>query len=255
MAQALQSIEKIKYVQEVPPLTDTHCHLDLFQNAAAVVNDAFSHGVRTIITSGGSAKGNEATSKIVKILSVFGVVGIDPASSGAESEYIDSYVAMIKSNPRLVGIGEIGLDSHVEEKNPPEVQKSAFIRQIRIANELGVPVVIHSRGRMADVIKVTDEHKPEKAMFHFFEGDVEQARYLAGKGHMISIPPRYSSRMKRIINEIDLSSMVAETDAPVAGKTPSDIREVVEAISSIKKLEFGNVAEALSENAKVFFHI
>ncbi len=251
----MQSLERVRYISEAAHLSDAHCHLDLFPNPSDAVNEAFSQNVYTIITSGGSARGNEATSRIVKTLGVFGVVGIDPASAGSESGSVESYVAMIKSNPRLIGIGEVGLDSHVLEKSSIGVQRELFVRQIGIANELGVPVVIHSRGMISEVIKIVEEQKPERAMFHFFEGDLEQAKLLARKGYKISIPPRYSSRMKRIINEIDTGSMVAETDAPVAGKKPADVKEVLETISSIKKIDFNEVAEMISENVKAFFHI
>ncbi len=251
----MQSVEKVKYVRELAQLADAHCHLDLLSNPSEAVNEAFSKGIRTIITSGGSAKGNEATSKLVKVLSVFGVVGIDPSFAATEAKYVESYVEMIKSNPRLIGIGEIGLDSHVEEKNPPAIQKDLFVRQIGIANELEIPVVIHSRGRIAEVIKIVEEQRPGRAMFHFFEGDVEQAKELARKGYIISIPPRFSSRVKKIISEVDIRSLVAETDAPVAGKQPSDVREVVEAIASGKQMDFGDAADILSENVKALFHI
>lgn len=253
--QVTQSIERVKYHQDVPSLADAHCHLDLFDDPATVVNEAISKGVSVIITSGGSRKGNEMTSNLAKGLNVYGVIGIDPTFAAVDHEYVEQSIDLIKKNVHLIGIGEIGLDAKVEDKAKPDIQKEVFMAQIDIANDLGIPVVVHSRGRMKEVIKIFDEHPADRAMFHFFEGDEDQARYLAKRGHMISIPPRESARMKRVIKEIDLTHIVAETDAPVAGKAPSDVRSVVELISSIKNIDFSEAAERVSDNVKGFFHI
>ncbi len=253
----MQYVERVKagYYNEAAELADAHCHLDLFDNPAEVVGEALSHGVKTIITSGGSVKGNESTSRIAKSLGVFGVVGIDPSSAGEGEAGVERYVALIKGNQRLVGIGEVGLDSHVESRFTVEAQRALFERQLAVAGSLGIPVVVHSRGMMAEVLKVLEKERPERVMFHFFEGDLEQARRAAKLGYLISVPPRDSTRMKRIINEIDIGSMVAETDAPVAGTRPTDVKGVVETISSIKQMDFSEVAAMISENVKAFFHI
>ena len=255
MSQMMQSMERVSYYQGAVQLADAHCHLDMLDDPKAAVNEAVANGVGIIITSGGSRKANEATTAIAKSLGVYGVVGIDPSFAVSDREYVDQSAGLIRKNMQLIGIGEIGLDASVLDRSGIGAQREVFARQIDIANELDIPAVIHSRGMIKEVIRLLDEHPANRAMFHFFEGDEAQARYLARKGHMISIPPRDDGRRKRVIKETDLSSMVAETDCPVAGRSPSDVKGVIASISSIKNIGFGEVAEQVSENVKGFFHI
>ncbi len=255
MSQVMQQVRRTTYLQDEIHISDAHCHLDLFEDPKRTIADAISAGVNLMITSGGSRKGNAATTAIANNGNVFGVVGIDPSSLPTDSAAIDEIVALIKGNQNIVGIGEIGLDAKEFQHTPLDKQAEAFVRQISIANDLDVPIVVHSRGAINEAMAIVEKHCLTRAMFHFFEGTEDDALRMAKLGNIISIPPRESSRRKRVINAIDITNIVTETDAPVAGKTPSDVKGVIEFVASTKKMEFGEVAERVSENIRSFFHI
>lgn len=255
MVQIAQQMRRELYIQEEIQIIDAHCHLDLFSSPQEAIRNAINDGIKLMVTSGGSAKSNAVTSHLSSGANVFGVVGIDPSAVHYDYSAIDNLVPLIKSNTNLVGIGEIGLDVKQTEHSDMEKQAEAFIKQIRIANDLGIPIVIHSRGAIQQVMDIVEKHCTTRAMFHFFEGTEKDAVRMAKAGHLISIPPGESSRRKRIINAISISNIVAETDSPVVGATPSDVKGVIEFVSKIKEIGFGEAAEVLSENIRSFFHI
>lgn len=235
-------------------LADAHCHLHLCENPQLVIKKAISDGVTTIITAGGSARDNEAVLQLANGSNVFGVIGIDPSSVAREGNNVPELEKLLKSNVNVRGIGEIGLDIKITSSTL-ERQQKVFVEQIALAKRLDVPIVIHSRGMIDEVIKVVEQEKVERAMFHYFEGNAEQARLLASKGFLISIPPTNLEARKQIIKAVDISNIVAETDAPVAGKEPSDVIRVVEMIALAKEISFGDAAQRTAENVRRFFYI
>lgn len=212
-------------------------------------------GVKTVITSGGSmASSLSAIDIAASEKNVYAVIGVDPQAPEEDAAFIKEITERIKSNRKIIGVGEIGLDYKVS-KVDKELQKKLFTQQIKVANDLDVPVVIHSRGAIEDTIKAVNEAKPKKAMFHYYEGDEKQALHLAELGYMISIPPIESSRRKRVINSLQLSNIVVETDSPVVGKTPIDVIKTVGWISQIKGLTFKDTAVGTTQNVKKLFNI
>ncbi len=235
-------------------LVDAHCHLELFEDYKIAISDARMAGIRWMITAGGSRASSNAAIKIAEGKSVFAVIGIDPSAPPEDSSFIPEISGIIKSNKNVIGIGEIGLDYKVS-KVDKELQKKIFVDQIKIAKELDVPIVIHARGAIEDVMRIVDEQKVKKALFHFFEGDEKQARHLADKGYLISIPPIESSKRKRVINSLELSSIVVETDSPVVGRGPIDVIKTVGWIAQIKGMTFSNTAVEITQNVKKLFSI
>ena len=157
--------------------------------------------------------------------------------------------------PKIIGIGEVGLDVKYLDRYNLELQKDIFRRQIKIADELGIPVVVHARGMMKHVIDIIRESSGARFMMHFFDGTLEEAQKLAGMGHLISIPPRLTSNRKKIIKHLDISNIVVETDSPVAGHSPLDVKETLEVIAKMKDISFYDVASMVTGNLKRFFYI
>ncbi len=236
-------------------MTDAHCHLDLFDAPAKIVEEATGRGVDLIITAGGSGKGNAGTWNLSRLPHVYGVIGIDPGSANEDDGYFDELEIMVKGNDKIVGLGEIGLDATVENSAAAYRQVEVFERQLEIARRLEMPVVIHSRKRLDEVVGMLVEKRMPRVMFHFFEGDEKEAAELAGRGWLLSIPPAESGKRKRIINEIELSNIVTETDSPVVGKTPADVFQVIDYIARIKNVSPVEVAEQTTKNVKGFFGI
>ena len=254
MPQLSQTVE-FRQMSVLPDSRDAHCHLNLFDDPMSVVDDARDKGVHTILAAGGSAKDNVEVANLAKMPGVFAVVGISPDFLSADGKYIEKLRDLVKSTSGVVGIGEIGLDTKAINVNSLLLQKKAFELQVDLACELEIPVVIHSRGALSEVMEVLERKKVRKAMFHFFDGDEIQARELASKGYLISIPPAENARRKKVIKSINLSSIVAETDSPIVGKTPVDTIGVCEAIAKLKGMSLEDVAMATTENIRRLFYI
>lgn len=248
--QSTHSVERNATYNE---LVDAHCHLDMFDDPFTVIGDARMGGVSTMITAGGSQVSSLAAMEIADRGSVFAVIGIDPASAGSCGGFLGEMEGLIKRNRRVVGIGEAGLD--YKAGPPKDVQREAFEEQILLSQKLGVPIVIHSRQAIGDVIEIVRSHGVSRAMFHYFEGDEKQAALLAGMGNLISIPPIESARRRRVIETLGIGSLAAETDSPAVGRNPLDVIRVVEWIGAVKGMDFSEAARSVTENVKKLFSI
>ena len=250
----LVTVEK-RVTANVMEFADAHCHLNLFKNARDVLSESRKKGIGTVVTAGSSGRDNTENLELAGIDGVFAVVGISPDFSATDSAFIGKLVKLIKGNKKIVGIGEIGLDAKVVASNPFEVQMKVFSEQVGIAKDIGLPIVIHSRGYLDEVVKVLEQERVRGAMFHFFDGDEKQAVELAGKGHFISIPPADTGKRRRIIKEVGIGSLVVETDSPVVGRTPADVIGVCETIAKVKGITLEEAAATTTENIRRLFFI
>lgn len=239
---------------EEVPLVDAHCHLELYQDPTAAVLKARAAGVRAIITAGSDFESNKKMSALTDIEGVFGVVGVHPESAAPDS-LSEELEALVKGDKRIVGIGETGLDAKAAEsgKMPLEVQEELFSRQLDLAVKLRLPVVIHARGLLQRAEQMLYDKGVERAMFHFFSGDENDALRLEKKGYIISIPPLESGRLKRVIKAADLGSLVTETDGPFVGKEPEAVKGILRKISEFKGIGLEDAAERITETLKEYF--
>lgn len=237
-------------------MSDAHCHINLFDDPQAVVNSARESGVKTIVTAGGNLKDNLAVDRITSQLNIFGVIGIGPDVAAIEEHEIEKLKKIISQNKYIVGIGEVGLDFKISQ-DPDNIaaQKEVFIKQIELSRELDVPLVIHARKAIREVIGILIDESVEKAMFHFFEGGLDEARIAEKNGYLISIPPLHSAKRRRVIENVEIGTLVTETDAPVAGSIPNDVKKSIEYIAQIKGMSIDDVARKTSENVREFFYI
>ncbi len=234
-------------------LVDAHCHLDMFPDPKTTATDAKFGGVNLIITSGGNRAASLAAIKVSDGKLVFSVIGVDPEGAKDDSKFVDEIAGLVKSHRTVVGIGEIGLDYKIDTDR--ELQQKVFEKQIEIAKSLDIPVVIHSRQAIEEVTETIIRLGVKKAMFHYFEGDEQQAKALAERGYLISIPPIESSRRRRVINALSIDSIAVETDSPVVGKSPLDVIRIVEWIAEIKGIPFGEASLRIMENIKRLFSL
>lgn len=252
-------VEQISTFQEQEELvlSDAHCHLNLFKNPREVIDNAVNFGIKIMITSGGNDKDNREAGMLCNGPHVFGVVGISPDfAQEAGVNFSEKLAVLIKGNRNIVGVGEVGLDFKItNEKDKIEVQKNIFLKQIQLAKELDVPLVIHARGAIENALDMVIENGVEKAMFHFFEGGVEEAKVIERRGYLISIPPLESKRRIRVIQNVALDCIVAETDAPAVGKDPTEVRKSLEIIAKARGIDFAEAAQSTTDNLRKFFYI
>lgn len=250
-AETSETIEK-----QVTEMADAHCHLDLI-NEGGVVREAVLYGVRTIITNGVDTKSNAKNMELADNKNVYAMLGIDPEHAGISDEELDFNINIIRHHAsKIVGIGEIGLDyGKVKETVPITRQKKVFERFLDLAKELNMPVSIHSREALPDVLHILGEKEIEQAHIHFFEGNVQQAKEIEKRGYMISVPPLQSSKRSKVIKEIAIDNIMAESDAPAVGLSPKDIERSIQIVAETKRIDFKKAADLLTQNTKRFFRI
>ncbi len=249
--QEVSMLEKTK-----TELADAHCHLDMLDHAS--IEESLDYGVSIMVANGGSTKSNLEVLKLADQEHIFAAIGIGPdvAASISEKELLFN-VELAKANSgRIKAIGEVGLDFKIA-KNAEEIerQKATFGRFIDLAIELDVPVCVHSRNAMEEVLEMLKERKAKRVQLHFFEGNEEQAKIVASRGYFISVPPQESSKRNRAIKEFPMSQMMAESDAPAAGSTPRDVEKSVMIIAKAKGIDYQKAAEEIVSNTRRFFKI
>lgn len=244
-----------EHTKDLFEMADAHCHLDLMD--PDLVKESVKYGVKTIITAGVDTKSNARNLELADGKNIFALLGIDPEHADVSDEELEFNIKMIRQSARkITGIGEIGLDyGKVMDTVPVEKQKKIFGKFLDLAKELDLPVSIHSRNAFGDVLEILDGRKIKSAHFHFFEGDVQQAKEIERRGYMISVPPQQSDRRSKVIKEMAIDNIMAETDSPIVGASPRDVERSIGMIREIKKIEFRKAANLLAQNTKRFFRI
>ena len=255
-AQLLKEEEKLMQYKQKTETADAHCHIDLIQDSS-IVNDAIAYGVHTIITNGVDTKSNMKGMELADNKHIFAMLGIDPEHANVQDDELEFNIKLIRQySSKIVGIGEIGLDYGIVKNSiPVEKQKHTFGAFLDLAKELRLPVSIHSRNALDDVLHMLNEKTIDSAHIHFFEGNIQQAKEIEKNGYMISVPPVHSSKRSKVIKEIAIDNIMVESDAPVVGKSPKDIDISIRMVADVKKLEFEKAADILNQNTKRFFRI
>jgi TatD DNase family protein len=248
-----KDVTKQDVQKTVTELADAHCHLDMMTGAQ--IGEGISGGVKTLITNGVDIKSDMAAVKLADGRNVFAMVGIDPEHAVLlEESELEVALGLIKGSivSGVVGIGEIGLDGKVKNI---EWQKKVFGRLLDLAVILNLPVSIHSRDALDEVLTMLEAKGVKKAHIHFFEGSIEQAKRVERLGYMISVPPLESGRRRKVIKEVSIDNIMVESDAPAAVKSLTDISKAVEIIAEEKRITYEQAARAVVANTKRFFGI
>ncbi len=242
-------------------LADAHCHLDMMKDWE-LVKKSIDSGVLTLITNGVDNRTNKKTLELCDKRNIFGAIGIDPENAlKLEEEDLDEEVEkvakMVKDNmDKVVAIGEIGLDyTKAGTFELVGKQKTVFERMLDIATKFDLPVCVHSRNAMDDVLATLEAREMQKVQLHFFEGNVQQAMKAVRSGYMISMPSIDSTKRRQVIKDVPLDKLLCESDSPAAGESPKDVEKVARLVAEIKGLTYERASEALTLNTKRFFNI
>ena len=211
-------------------LIDTHCHLNdeqLYQDLDNVISRALQTGIEKMVVIGWD---KESSLKAIKIAEqypfIYACVGFHPENLEGVDETQLNEVLNLCSHPKVVGIGEIGLDYHWE-KDPQkrEIQKEFFIKQIEFANKVGLPISIHSREAFQDTLEILKNYKPlHGGVMHCYSGSVENINDIINLGLYIGIDGpvtfRNAKTPKEVASEVPLEKLVLETDSPYLSPHP-----------------------------------
>ncbi len=248
---------------------DTHCHLSKedYENIALVIKENRESGIEKIIVSGCTKDSILESLEYAKNYDdVYVTIGYHPSEvNDITEEDLLLLESQITSSSKVVGIGEIGLDYHYGKKNK-ELQKEIFRKQLALAEKLSLPVVIHTRDATEDTISVLKEFPNVKGDIHCFSGSVETARIYIQMGYVLGIGgvvTFQNSNLYKVIEEIGLSSIVLETDAPYLtpvpyrGKQNSSkyIPYIAKKLSEILNISVEEVEKTTTLNAKELFDL
>lgn len=253
---------------------DSHCHLawkEYDADREAVFARAGEAGVEgfIVIGAGSGVEGNDAAVALAAARKeVWAAVGIHPHdASKVEGGYL-AHLREWAKQPKVVAIGETGLDYHYDH-SPRDVQQKRFREQLQLAKELGLPVLIHSREAWEDTVRLVREEGPLPAggVFHCFGGTLEEAHQALDLGFHISISGiitfKKAGVLIEVVEKIPLEKMLIETDAPFLAPVPhrgkrnepAFVALVGEKIAEIKKRPVGAVAEIVTGNTRRLFRI
>lgn len=204
--------------------TDTHCHIfkEYYENVGEVFESAKKSNVERYFVSGCDTPSNQEVLELIKTRQdVYGVIGLHPeVADSYQEEDLEFIKNHIKEN-KILAIGEIGLDYHYTKENK-EKQKELFERQLKIALENHLPVVIHSREATEDTISILKKY-PVKGVIHSFSGSYETAQIYIKMGFLLGINGVITfknSHLKEVVENLPLSSLILETDSPYLAPHP-----------------------------------
>jgi TatD DNase family protein len=251
---------------------DTHTHL-FFKNfdddREEVVKNAIASGVKYMLVPGTDIETSKQAIELAeKFDAVYASVGVHPHDTKDWSNSLIEELKELAKHPKVVAIGEIGLD-YFYDFSPKEKQKQAFDKQIELALELNLPVIIHNRDSNEDIMEFARKYKNTqlKAQYHCFAGTVENARELVEMGHFISftgnITFKKADSIREVISKVSVENILLETDSPFLtpepfrGKRnePKNIPLIAEIIAKIHHLRVEDVARTTSWNAFKLFGI
>ena len=268
-------------------LVDTHCHLNFNtfdEDRDLVVQRAVKSGVDRILNPGIDIKTSQQAIELAnRFPNVYAAIGIHPNELKSWNESSIEQLRQMANNPKVVAIGEIGLD-YYRNKSSKELQTIAFKSQLELAAELDLPIIIHSRNvsqidqrAMKNLLSILSDWvkslksknlriQTRPGVLHSFSSDIEYAESAAQLNFLIGItgPVTFKNavELREVVSIIRLDSLLIETDSPFLtphpfrGKRnePANVRFIAEEISNIKKLPFEQVVQKTGKNAKRLFN-
>lgn len=246
--------------------SDFHCHLDdecFDKNRWQLIDRCFSDGIERIVTVADPFEKTsmEQTEKILAYReNIFSICGAHPHQADRYFLEIEKTILAFLKKEKVVAVGEVGLDFHYDFSSR-ENQRNTFRRQIAIAREMNLPLVIHSRNAEAEVLKILAEERFSlPVVFHCFTGSKPLAEEILHRGYGISISGivtfKKADVLREIVEIIPLQQLFSETDAPYLApepkrgeiNTPLGVIAVVEKIAAVKNMDVTQINAAIAKN-------
>lgn len=251
---------------------DSHAHYDdeEFDNdRKEVLEELKNEGVIGIMNCSSSYKSIAKTCELINTYDfIYGAVGIHPENADEfKDEMLDEFKDIIKKNPKVKAIGEIGLDYYWDENPDKEIQKNVFRKHMKLAEELNLPVIIHDRDAHEDTLNIIKEFPNVKGVVHCFSGSVEFAKECLKLGYYIGVTGvvtfKNAKKVVKVVKEVPVERLLVETDCPYMAPEPnrgkrnksSYIKYVIEKISEIKEINPKEFNLKVNENLQNLFKI
>lgn len=258
-------------------LVDTHCHLDFPEfdpDREEVIRSANLGGIGYFVNIGSSLKSSQDSVKLAaKYDYIYAVVGIHPHEADSVNEEAVNNIKELAANRKVVAIGEIGLDFYLpagwQGKNysKPENQLPLFSSLLKIAKDLNLPLVIHTRQAQDETLKILKDAMPVRAVVHCFSGDAEFLASCLDLGFYISytcnITYKKAQNLRDMVKLTPLERLILETDCPYLSpegqrgrrNVPLNIKVLADEVSRIKGMSFEEISDITTANAFEFFSL
>ena len=252
-------------------LFDTHAHLDdraFNEDREALLQELPQQGLSLVMNPGCSLRSSENADALSKQYDyIYAAVGSHPDAADEVNEAVlEQYRQLVRNNPKIKAIGEIGLDYHYEDI-PRQLQKAAFRAQMKLAEELQLPVIVHEREAHADAMEILDEFPTVTGVFHCYSGSAEMAKELVRRGWYIGFTGvltfKNAKKAVEVAKSLPHDRLVLETDCPYMapepfrGKRnhPGYLYRMAEKLAELWELPVEEVQTITLENGKRLYHI
>ncbi len=252
-------------------LFDTHAHLDdraFDVDRETLLTQLPIEGVGLVMNPGCSRASSLAAIDLANRFDyVYAAVGSHPDAADEINEAVlQQYRALCLENPKVKAIGEIGLDYHYEDI-PRDVQKKAFRAQMALAQELGLPVIVHEREAHEDGMKIVEEFPGVSGVFHCYSGSLEMAKWLIARGWYIGfggvLTFKNARKALEVAGSIPIERIVLETDCPYMApepfrgrrNDPGKLYRVAEKLAELRGLTVAEIQAITTENGKTLYRM
>ncbi|MFQ6070877.1 MAG: TatD family hydrolase [Candidatus Aminicenantales bacterium] len=253
------------------PVIDSHAHLDMEafdQDRESVIKRALGAGIEAILCPAEvtSSRSLETTLKLQEShAALFAAAGVHPHQARNFSQECLQIIKELCEKHKILAVGEIGLDFHYNY-SPPAVQKEAFRCQLSLAQELSLPVIVHSRLAGKEIVEAAKEEKfSQGGVLHCFTDDLETAKQMIDRNFFISftgiITFPNAHQLREVAEKIPSDRLLLETDSPYLAPVPyrgkrnepAYVVEVARTLASLKKLPLPELAELTTRNFTTLF--
>lgn len=245
---------------------DTHCHVlnEYYDDIEMVISECRNNDIEKIIVNGCDINSNREVLELVSEYDiVYGAIGFHPTELHNFKEEYFKFLEDNIDNPKIVAVGEIGLDYHYDNTDK-EKQVYIFKKQLDIASKYNKPIIVHSRDSIQDTYNILKKYRLTGSI-HCFSGSVEMAREFVKIGYKLGIGGiityKNAKTIKEVVKDIDLSYILLETDSPYLtpslyrgeDNSPKYIPIIANEIASIKGISNKEVAGTTTANAEATF--
>ena len=249
---------------------DSHAHYDdhaFDADRDELLASMAEKGVGYILNSGSDIPSSEASVSLAKRFPfVYAAAGVHPHEAKTWDDGAEKRLRELLEEDKVVALGEIGLDYHYD-LSPRDVQKAVFRRQLEIAVERNIPVVIHEREALGDTLEIINDFPGVRGMFHCFSGSPETAAELVKKGWYISLGGavtfKNAKKPPAVLASVPEDRLLVETDCPYMAPVPhrgkrndsSLISLVLQKAEEVRGVSAGYIEDKTCENALRLFGI
>jgi len=251
---------------------DTHAHYDdeaFDEDRDAVLRSLAQNGIEAVVNVGASIQTTKNTLNLIKRYPfIYGAVGVHPSESEELNEALIDWLRHVSGEEKVVAVGEIGLDYYWKEPDP-EIQKHWFVRQIELAKDVDLPIIVHSRDAAKDTLDIIKSEQDGSlgGVIHCFSYSLEIAKEYLNMGFYLGIGGvltfKNARKLKEVVEYMPVDRIVLETDCPYLAPVPYrgkrnsslNLTYVADSIGQIKGISREEVEAVTTRNARNMYRI